>query len=59
MATKEQAIVAEPDSSPVSLSMCFEQHSPSANPIPDVDLAKANAVNGGRAENASIQKETP
>jgi hypothetical protein len=54
MATKEQGIVAEPGSSPVSLSVCFVQAYASANPVPIVDLPTAAARNGDRTNNAAI-----
>ncbi len=45
MASKEQMIVAEPGSSPVSLSMCFEQAFASADPTLNVDSPTESTVN--------------
>ena len=56
MATKEQAIVVEQGSSPISLSMCFEQAGISAKPTFDMALPRPVAMNGGGTENALIPK---
>lgn len=56
MATKEQAIVPEQGSSPVSLSMCFEQALALDKFVFDVDLSTAISMNGGRPESVPVPK---